>query len=107
MGAAKISLDSSSLTSLNQSREQIPNPRHRRRATSGGQSEPAPTSAPMWMWMDGAPMVAPFSSLPYPLANQGGKLKLTFSFFFHSSAQVSFLLLGFRVLGFFSPPLFF
>ncbi len=29
-----------------------------------GQSDPAPTSAPMWM--DGALMGAPFSSLPVP-----------------------------------------
>jgi hypothetical protein len=94
MGAAKISLDSSSLTSLNQSREQIPNPRHRRRATSGGQSEPAPTGAPMWMWMDGAPMVAPFSSLPYPLANQGGKLKLTFFFFSIPQPRLGFYFWG-------------
>ncbi len=33
-----------------------------------GQSEPAPTSAPMWMdgWMDGALMSVPFSSLLVP-----------------------------------------
>jgi hypothetical protein len=33
------------------------------------------------MWMDGAPIVAPFSSIPYPWANQGGELKLTLTFF--------------------------
>jgi hypothetical protein len=61
------------------------------------QSEPAPTSAPMWM--DGAFMGVPFSSLPVPGANRGGELKLTF--FPLSSASVGFSFL--RTFFFFTP----
>jgi hypothetical protein len=53
------------------------------------QSEPAPTSAPMWM--DGALMGVSFSSLPVPGITKCGELRLTL-FFVLSSAQVDLFL---------------
>ncbi len=52
-----------------------------------GQSEPAPTSAPMWM--DGALMGVPFSSLHVPGLTKVGNS--SWPFIFLSSAQVGFL----------------
>ncbi len=52
-----------------------------------GQSEPAPTSAPIWM--DGALMGAPFSSLLVPGLTKVGNS--SWPFIFLSSAQVGFL----------------
>jgi hypothetical protein len=54
-----------------------------------GQSEPAPTSAPMWM--DGALMGAPFSSLPVPGLTKVANSSLPYSFSF---PQPRFVFLG-------------